>query len=136
MRTVKIMACQCVCVAVGGGGGGVKFRLHEGDYYIVEFNSGLPFVSILRGPPGLPAATFRGFLSSFKAVLKYSALHVMPFVLFTTQFWVYFSQTMTLLVVHYQVCWLIITVIGLFKGLISYFSMSVLLWWLAALPIL
>ena len=46
---------------------------------------------------------------------KYSALHIyymiyimMPFVPSTTQFWVQFCQTMSLLVVHFQVCWLII----------------------------
>jgi len=50
------------------------------------------------------------------AVLKYSALHMMPFVLSTTQFRVYFCQKMSLLVVHFQLCWLIKAVIGLLKG--------------------
>ena len=52
------------------------------------------------------------------AVLKCPALHMMPFVLSTSQSWVYFCQTLSLLFVHFQVFWLIIAVIGLFKGLI------------------
>ena len=33
---------------------------------------------------------------------KYTALHVMPFVIFTTHFWVQFCQTISLLVVHFH----------------------------------
>ena len=41
------------------------------------------------------------------AVQKYSALHMMPYVVATTQLWVQLCQIMSLLVVHFQVCWLV-----------------------------
>ena len=68
--------------------------------------------------------TFRGYPGNIKGsrlfetavVHNYTALHnMMPFAPSTTRFWVQLCQTMPLLVVHFQACWLIIAVIGLFK---------------------
>ena len=53
-------------------------------------------------------------------------LCIMTFAPSTTQFWFQFCQTMSLLVVHFQVCWLIIVAIGLFKGFIQMFILVAL----------
>ena len=67
---------------------------------------------------------------------------MMPFVLCTTPFWVQLCQTMSLLVVHFQVCCLIhssnrfIQRPILIVLCVSIRRLLVLLWWLAALPTL
>ena len=53
---------------------------------------------------------------------KYSALHMMTYVLATTQLWVQFCQIMSLLVVHFQVCWLIIIIMYIYHALINALS--------------
>ena len=98
------------------------------DYFVpcpsltAQTKAGLPLASIQRRSQEQllegPWAVLRGQVYyETAAVQKYSALHMMPFVLSTTQFWVQFCQTMSLLGVHFQVCWLIIAVIYLLKGL-------------------
>ena len=90
---------------------------------IIASAPGLPLASISWRSLALPATTFRGSLSSFKGSshMKWQ-LCIMPFAPSTTQFWFQFCQTMSLLVVHFQVCWFFIAVTGLFKDIYIFFQ--------------
>ena len=73
------------------------------------------------------------------AVQKYSALHMMPFVLATTQLWVQFCQIMLLL---HSICCTLLGMLAHFWSngfiqrpiLIVLHVSSSLRWWLAAVP--